>query len=143
MDPDDPAAQAPDKAQKGPSRLKRQKNPSTVNTSSVQHSSRLAELPTEILILICHAVREQVGGGSSIPDHPRDLVHLGRTCRALHLAAQDVLYREVSIGGHTDYSRESVVYRINLSNLVCLSCLLDPDFSFLLQGLMTANILTH
>jgi hypothetical protein len=139
MDPDDPAAQAPDKAQKGPSRLKRQKNPSTVNTSPVQHSSRrLAELPTEILILICHAVREQVGG-----DRPRDLVHLGQTCRAFHLAAQDVLYREVSTGGHRDYFRESIVYRINLSNLVCLSCLLDPNFSFLLQGLMTANILIH
>jgi hypothetical protein len=115
MDPDDLAAQAPDK-------LKRQKNPSIANMSPVQRSSRpLAELPAEILILICHAMLEQaVEEGKRIPDHPHDLAQLGRTCKALYLAAQDVLYREV-IGGRKDYGRYMIFYRLNLSNLVCLS----------------------
>ena len=85
-------------------------------------------------------LEQVVKWGIRIPDYPHDLVQLGRTCKALYLAAQDVLYREV-IGGTKAHGSELVSYRVNLSNLVCLS--FRSRLLLLLQRLMTANILTH
>lgn len=121
MAPSGSAAQAPSKNQKGPTKQKqrKKKNPPKKKSAPVQHSPRqLAQLPTEILILICRAVFEQVRGDRTIPDHPRDLIRLARTCKALHHAAQDVLYRNI-IAGFRYHGTEELACGINLADLVC------------------------
>jgi hypothetical protein len=115
MDPDDPATQAQDKTQKGLSKLKQQKSPSTTNTHPVQHSPKnLTELPAELLLIVCRAVSEQVINGRRVRDRLQDLlplqdlVHLGQTCKTLHHVAQAVLYRDV-VAGHRRYNGKWII----------------------------------
>lgn len=81
----------------------------------VQGQSPLVELPTELLDSICHAVSEYVSEGKRFPDHPRDLLHLGQTCRRMYRVVQQTLYREI-VAGCTGDGRPR---RVSVGDLVC------------------------
>ena len=79
--------------------------------------SPLLELPTELLHFICQAVLEYGRHGIRFPDHPRDLIRLGQTCKRMYPVAQSVLYRKI-VAGRTQDNRG---LRVNFRALVCRS----------------------
>lgn len=82
---------------------------------AVQARNPLVELPTELLDSICQSVSQYVKNGERFPDHPQDLIHLGRTCRRMYRVVQQTLYREI-VAGRTGDGRPR---RVNLGDLVC------------------------
>lgn len=82
--------------------------------SAARPRTLLVDLPTEILDFISQAVLEKVVRGTRFPDHPQDLISLGRTCQHLHHITQRILYRQI-IASRTNHG---AARRINLFDLV-------------------------
>ncbi|KAH6635989.1 hypothetical protein F5144DRAFT_161846 [Chaetomium tenue] len=91
-------------------------NPDAANIHSLsQCPCSLLDLPTELLVQICHWALKDAEKDKKPPYHPDDWLRLGRTCKRFYAVVQPFLYRNIIAGeNHTPYEHHR---RINLGKL--------------------------
>ncbi|KAH6838462.1 hypothetical protein B0I37DRAFT_239372 [Chaetomium sp. MPI-CAGE-AT-0009] len=77
---------------------------------------QLPDLPTELLVEICHWALEDAEKEKKPPYHPHGWLRLGRICKRFHAIVQPFLYSHIIAGeSQSPYERPR---RVNLDNLL-------------------------